>query len=47
MKKQQSSHLDVLFETEMFILKITFITTISDKKCFDNLHRYGYNTENQ
>ena len=43
----QSSHQDILFETETFILKITFITTFWDIKRRENLHKYGDNTENQ
>ena len=43
----QSSHQEALFETETFILKITFITTFWDIKCRENLHKYEDNTENQ
>ena len=43
----QSSHQDLLFETETFIFKITFITTLWDITCRENLHKYGDNTVNQ
>ena len=42
-----SSHQDILFETETFILKITFITTFWDIKCRENLHKYGDDLNNQ